>query len=566
MNASGPQIEVRRCLSRVLLFRETVNMLLRLLRFLFGLPKPAAPRDAPSSLSGRDLSGRPATLSNRPAATTGGHALRKVVPGNGPSISDASLSGLNTNKFAPMSVDEALSSTGAADWRSAYFDSRGVIPPEDLPRIQVIDRTMIGMGLISEKELAEIHDIGLQMAQFHSAAAFIHAAGESAVRETREERQRRKEQKRAEAEQKRAILREQVQRRRATDIVFLGRGVSRGLADRRANVEKLQLAGLPLLASPADVATAMGLTISKLRWLAFHSDAPTRVHYVSFDIPRKSGGTRRLSAPHQQLAMAQHWILTNILNLVPVHENAHGFIARHSVVTNAKPHQHSSVVINTDLKDFFPSVSLARVDGLFRQMGFSPAVATILALLCTECPRQSVRFANTIYHAATGPRALPQGACTSPAISNLIAHRLDRRMSAMALKLGWRYTRYADDLTWSIAEEPSPSVGYVLARVRHIVEDEGFQMNYAKTRVQRRSQQQSVTGVVVNDRLSVARDKIRQIRAILHNAKRTGLAAQNKGQHPHFESWLAGMIGWISMVNPAQGQKLLAQFEQLRAA
>ena len=566
MNASGPQIEVRRCLSRVLLFRETVNMLLRLLRFLFGLPKPAAPRDAPSSLSGRDLSGRPATLSNRPAATTGGHALRKVVPGNGPSISDASLSGLNTNKFAPMSVDEALSSTGAADWRSAYFDSRGVIPPEDLPRIQIIDRTMVGMGLISEKELAEIHDIGRQMAQFQSAAAFIHAAGESAVRETREERQRRKEQKRAEAEQKRAILREQVQRRRATDIVFLGRGVSRGLADRRANVEKLQLAGLPLLASPADVATAMGLTISKLRWLAFHSDAPTRVHYVSFDIPRKSGGTRRLSAPHQQLAMAQHWILTNILNLVPVHENAHGFIARHSVVTNAKPHQHSSVVINTDLKDFFPSVSLARVDGLFRQMGFSPAVATILALLCTECPRQSVRFANTIYHAATGPRALPQGACTSPAISNLIAHRLDRRMSAMALKLGWRYTRYADDLTWSIAEEPSPSVGYVLARVRHIVEDEGFQMNYAKTRVQRRSQQQSVTGVVVNDRLSVARDKIRQIRAILHNAKRTGLAAQNKGQHPHFESWLAGMIGWISMVNPAQGQKLLAQFEQLRAA
>lgn len=566
MNASGPQIEVRRCLSRVLLFLETVNMLLRLLRFLFGLPKPAAPRDAPSSLSGRDLSGRPATLSNRPAATTGGHAPRKVVPGNGPSISDASLSGLNTNKFAPMSVDEALSSTGAADWRSAYFDSRGVIPPEDLPRIQIIDRTMVGMGLISEKELAEIHDVGRQMAQFQSAAAFIHAAGENAVRETREERQRRKEQKTAEAEQKRAILREQVQRRRATDIVFLGRGVSRGLADRRANVEKLQLAGLPLLASPADVATAMGLTISKLRWLAFHSDAPTRVHYVSFDIPRKSGGTRRLSAPHQQLAMAQHWILTNILNLVPVHENAHGFIARHSVVTNAKPHQHSSVVINTDLKDFFPSVSFARVDGLFRQMGFSPAVATILALLCTECPRQSVRFANTIYHAATGPRALPQGACTSPAISNLIAHRLDRRMSAMALKLGWRYTRYADDLTWSIAEEPSPSVGYVLARIRHVVEDEGFQMNYAKTRVQRRSQQQSVTGVVVNDRLSVARDKIRQIRAILHNAKRTGLAAQNKGQHPHFESWLAGMIGWISMVNPEQGQKLLAQFEQLRAA
>jgi retron-type reverse transcriptase len=288
------------------------------------------------------------------------------------------------------------------------------------------------------------------------------------------------------------------------------------------------------------------------------------VHYVSFDIPKKSGGTRRLAAPHQQLAAVQHWILTNILNLVSPHENAHGFVAQHSVVTNASPHVGSSVVINADLKDFFPSITFARVDGLFRRLGYSPAVATILALLCTECPRQSVQLSGTVYHAATGPRALPQGACTSPAISNLIAHKLDRRMSAMAMKLGWRYTRYADDLTWSIVEQPSPSIGYVLARIRHIVDDEGFELNHAKTRIQRRSQQQSVTGVVVNDRLSVSRQTIRQIRSILHNAQQTGLAAQNRDQHPHFESWLVGMIGWIGMVNPEQGHKLQAQLDQLR--
>jgi hypothetical protein len=136
-------------------------------------------------------------------------------------------------------------------------------------------------------------------------------------------------------------------------------------------------------------------------------------------------------------------------------------------------------------------------------------------------------------------------------------------MSAMANQLGWRYTRYADDLTWSIDAEPSPSIGYVLARLRHIVDDEGFGLNHEKTRVQRRSQQQSVTGVVVNDRLSVSRDTIRAIRAILHNAKSTGLAAQNRNAHPHFESWLTGMIGWIEMVNPQQGGKLRTQLVEL---
>lgn len=536
-------------------------MLIRLLRFLIrlALPIPQPPRDVPSSLAGRDLSGQPGSATRTvPSAANTTVGLRDSTTAKG-----KSLSGLNTDKFAPMSVADAFSVTAAADWGSANFDSRSVIPSADLPRIQVIDRTMVGMGLISEQELAEIHDIGREMAPFRSNAAFIHQAGERAVSISREERQRLKEQRKAEAEQKRVLRRQQMAHRRATDIVFLGRGVSRGLADRLSNIEKLQAAGLPLLSSPADLANAMGLTISKLRWLAFHSDAPTRVHYVSFDIPKKSGGTRRLSAPHQQLAAAQHWILTNILNLIPVHQNAHGFVAQHSVLTNARPHVASSVVINVDLKDFFPSITLARVDGLFRRIGYSPAVATILALLCTECPRQAVTFCGTTYHAAIGPRALPQGACTSPAISNLIAHKLDRRMLAMADKLGWRYTRYADDLTWSIEAEPSPSAGYVLARIRHIVDDEGFSVNHEKTRVQRRSQQQSVTGVVVNDRLSVSRDTIREIRAILHNAKRTGLAAQNRHAHPHFESWLAGMIGWIEMVNPQQGGKLRIQWNEL---
>ena len=557
-------------------------MLMRLLRFLFGISPPSSEEirarveAAPSSLAGRDLS-QPAGVQVRagyPSVSSPGETLPSVArpstsaPNSTPGLPNNSvpnLSGLDTSKFAPITIDEALSATTNVGWQSAYYDSRGVIPPASLPRIQVIDRTMVGMGLISDQELAQIHDIGETMIQYQSTTAFIATAGERAVAETREERQRRKEQKKAEAEARRTLRRTQVAQRRATDIVFLGRGVSRGLADRRSNIELLQSNALPVLSSPADLAKAMDISISQLRWLAFHSDAPTRVHYVSFDVPKKSGGMRRLSAPHQKLANVQHWILTNILNLLAVHKNAHGFVAQHSVLTNAEPHVGATVVINADLSNFFPTITFPRVDGMFRKLGYSPAVATILALLCTECPRQALKFGEEIYHAATGPRALPQGACTSPSISNQIASKLDRRMASMASKLGWTYSRYADDLTWSTTGDVTPSVGYVLARLRHIVDDEGFVLNHAKTRIQRRSQQQSVTGVVVNDRLSVPRSTIRQIRAILNNAKRTGLAAQNLNNHPHFRDWLTGMIGWIQMVNLEQGNKLKADFALLKS-
>jgi RNA-directed DNA polymerase len=536
-------------------------MLIRLLRFLFGLSRPVAAaagtgsrnENAPSSLIGRDLSLPAGVQTSRVPNSQAGSG---AVPQSG-------SSGLDTDRFAPITIDDALTATGKPGWRSAFLDSRGTIPSASLPRVQVIDRTMVGMGLISEHELAEIHDLGEKMAEYQSDAAFIASSGERAVAQSREERQRQKAQKKADAEERRKSRREQIAQRRANDIVFLGRGVSRGLADRRSNIELLQSNSLPVLSTPADLAAAVGVSISQLRWLAFHSDAPTRVHYVCFDVPKKSGGLRRLAAPHRKLAEVQHWVLTNILNLLPVHPSAHGFVAQRSVLTNAHPHVGGSVVINVDLNNFFPTITLPRVDGLFRKLGYSPAVASILALLCTECPRQELKLGDTVYYAATGPRALPQGACTSPAISNQIATKLDRRMEAMAEKLTWKYTRYADDLTWSTMGEIAPSIGYVLARIRHIVQDEGFELNHAKTRVQRRNQQQSVTGVVVNDHVNVPRETIRRIRAILHNAKQTGLNAQNRDDHLHFRDWLVGMIGWIHMVNPEQGEKLRSQLAEL---
>jgi retron-type reverse transcriptase len=472
---------------------------------------------------------------------------------------------LETPDFTPISGAEAkkLASGIGSAWRNPFFGRRDLIPPATDPRTSVIDRAMVGQGLITPEELTELHKIGDQMEQVRPDLARVHHVADQAVKQDREERERLKQQKKAESAERKRLRAEAVAKRKQTDIFFLGRGVSKGLSDRRSNVEKLQAQNLPILATPSDVAQALGITIPRLRWLAHHSEAAGVTHYIRFTIPKKSGGTRNLSAPHRDLAAAQEWILTNILKKIPTHNAAHGFVPTRSTLTNAKPHVNRHVVVNTDLENFFPTITFPRVAGIFRQLGYSPAAAAILALLCTECPRRQVIYAGKIFHVATGPRALPQGACTSPALSNLAARRMDSRLAGIAIKLNWTYTRYADDLSFSADKESADKVGYLLARVRHIAQDEGFAVNETKTRVLRQAAAQSVTGIIVNQRPNIPRKQVRRIRAILHRAKTEGLKAQNKQNLPHFDSWLRGMIAYIHMVNPQQAKPLRESYQAL---
>jgi len=443
------------------------------------------------------------------------------------------------------------------------FGRRDRIPSPIDPRTKLIDQAMVGQGLIKPEELVRIHEIGQQMDELRPQLPGAHALAQRAVQANQEERKRIKAEKKAAAEQRQTDHAARVAANRQNDIVYLGRGVSAGLADRRSHVEKLAERKLPLLATPADVAQAMGIQVKKLRWLAYHAEASTLSHYVQFLVPKKSGGERTLSAPHEQMAAAQRWILEHILQHLPAHDAAHGFVKTRSILTNATPHIGSAVVINCDLTDFFPSITVHRVIGLFRQAGYSPAVATILALLVTECPRRTVLYNGKAWHVATGPRGLPQGACTSPAISNLIARRLDSRLLGISRKLGWRYTRYADDLTFSIADR-SDKIGYLLARIRHITGDEGFAINEKKTRVLKPAARQTVTGVVVNAQPSTSRRTRRRLRAILHNAQKTGLASQNRSRRRNFTGWLRGMIGFVAMVNPRQAVKLRERLASAR--
>ncbi len=477
------------------------------------------------------------------------------------------LAGLDASKFAPIARGEIVGTAkrlGRPLWSNPWFGRRDLIPPADDTRTLLIDRAMVGQGLLTPDELVHIHKVGAEMDRVRPDLAHAALAADQAVARSKDEREALKQQKKREAAERKRLKAQAVARRRQTDIIFLGRGVSRGLADRRANIERLQQLGLPVLAAPADVAAALGVSVPRLRWLAFHSEAATRTHYVRFTVPKKGGGTRELAAPHRELRRCQEWILHTILDKLPAHDAAHGFARGRSTVTNATGHAGREVVVNTDLKDFFPSITLARVLGMFCGMGYSPAAATILALLCTECPRRTVEYAGTTYHVATGPRALPQGACTSPALSNRAARKLDARLSGLAGRLGWTYTRYADDATFSASGEPARSVGYLLARVRHISQDEGFAVNEKKTRVLRQNTAQLVTGIVVNRRPAAPRKLVRRLRAILHRAQSEGLAAQNRRGLPNFDAWLGGMVAYVAMVNPEQGRSLQSKLAAVR--
>ena len=369
--------------------------------------------------------------------------------------------------------------------------------------------------------------------------------------------------RRAAAIQLRAERAAAIAHRRATDILFLGRGVSEALNDRVGDHDTLDRLGLPRLDSPADLAARLEISVSRLRWLAFHAEVATRVHYVGFDVPKKGGGTRRLSAPHLSLARAQRWVFEAVVARLPVEDSAHGFVPGRSIVTNAREHSGRALVVNMDLTDFFPSIGWRRVRAVFEQVGYSPAIATILALLCTESPRRTVTLAGETLYVANGPRGLPQGACTSPGLSNQVARRLDRRLLGLAAKLEATYTRYADDLTFSGASGLDPLVGYLMTRVRRIAASEGFAVNEAKSRVLRQNRAQVVTGLVVNDRPGVARVEVRRLRAILHRARLEGLEAQNRAGHPDFRSWLLGKIAFVAMARPETGAQLLAEYRAL---
>ena len=158
---------------------------------------------------------------------------------------------------------------------------------------------------------------------------------------------------------------------------------------------------------------------------------------------------------------------------------------------------------------------------------------------------------------------LAQGAPTSPALANLVAWRLDKRLAGLAQAFDATYTRYADDLTFSGDEAFAHKTASLTAAVSEIVETEGYRLNASKTRYMRASQRQSVTGIVVNQRPNLARSDYDALKAMLHNCVRTGPRSQNLSGHVDFRAHLEGRIGWVAHLHPERGHKLRAIFARI---
>lgn len=224
------------------------------------------------------------------------------------------------------------------------------------------------------------------------------------------------------------------------------------------------------------------------------------------------------------------------------------------------------VVINVDLKNFFPTVSYARVKGLLAKLGYSEAIATVLALLCTEPDTQALQVDGKTYHVGNGARHLPQGAPTSPALSNLLAYRLDRRLSGMAQAFGYTYTRYADDLTFSASGPAASRANQLIWAVEQIVQGEGFVVHPDKISVMRKGQQQRVTGIVVNQKASIDRGTLRRFRALLHQIGQAGWEGKtwgNPAPEADMQQVILGYAHFVQMVKPELGRSLVATIRTL---
>ncbi len=325
---------------------------------------------------------------------------------------------------------------------------------------------------------------------------------------------------------------------------------NRKLRDLLTDEAQLKRYDLPVWETEEDVARALGISLKELWFFAIHRERERQPHYVTFAIPKRSGGTRLIMAPKRRLKSIQRRLLDLLVEKLPVSAHAHAFRRGRSIRTGAEVHVGKRFVLKLDLKDFFPSVTFARVRGLLIAYGYSYPVATTLAVLMTEAERQPVEVDGQVFHVPVGERHCVQGAPTSPGICNALVLRLDHRLAGLARKHALGFTRYADDLAFS-GDLSRDLARRIRITVENIVTEEGFTVNGEKTRLTGQGGRQTVTGVVVNQTLGIPRSERRILRAMQHRLR----SAPDDASTVIQRNYLRGKIAYLSMLNPAQAAK-----------
>jgi RNA-directed DNA polymerase len=336
---------------------------------------------------------------------------------------------------------------------------------------------------------------------------------------------------------------------------------------------------LPTLESVGALAEWLGVTIGELEWFAdlkalgYKRPLARLSHYHYRILAKQSGNIRLIEAPKSRQKVLQRQILSEILEKIPPHPAAHGFLKGRSIKTFVTPHVGQRVVLRMDLRDYFPKLAGARIQTFFRTLGYPEAVADLLGGICTNAvPRDAwqeadwdvdpirLREARQLYSRSH----LPQGAPTSPALANLCSYRADCRLVGIARSVGATYTRYADDLAFSGDEILERRIERFAIHVTAILNDEGFSVNHRKTRIMRQGVRQYLAGLVANRHLNMIRTDYDRLKATLTNCVRLGAESQNRAGHPEFWLHLEGHVAFVEMINPARGKRLRAIYQQIQ--
>lgn len=312
------------------------------------------------------------------------------------------------------------------------------------------------------------------------------------------------------------------------------------------------LVSLQLAHSVQDVAFALNLDPAKFFYVVQHADDGS--YYKEFSIPKKKGGVRNISAPKKGLALAQSRLAELLLLKYKPKPFVKGYVRGESFLTNARYHEGQKWILNIDIKDFYPSITFPRVYGLFLSpyFGFNSRVAAILTRITT--------YKNE----------LPQGARTSPIIANIIASNLDKKLVALAEGMKLKYTRYADDITFSSSQRRvpaglvkswEPNFGNRAVKLGAALLDSfngsGFQVNDSKTRMLFSYERQEVTGLVVNQKANILRKDISRLRMIIYSASKHGPQEAARiwvGKGASQEDFWSFLVGWLSYVAQVRGQ------------
>jgi RNA-directed DNA polymerase len=457
-----------------------------------------------------------------------------------------------------------------ADIRQQLYDrikasTRDSVILEEMKRLGFWDKDS-GMPSLSEQLIVKEADLTKELNTLLEQQR-RYQNKEQALKEMRKARLEQSRAKREENKKLRKQKREEKAARwkasKETDIGYLGDQVSKGLSNKEADAAKLAQHQLPPMATVEDLAKAMNVTVGMIRHLAYNRIISKTTHYKRFYIPKKTGGKRLISTPMPRLKQAQHWILEHMLNKVATHDAAHGFVKKRSIVSNALPHVKAEVVVNIDMKDFFPTITYPRIKGVFRSFGYSEQIATILALICTEADCDQIELDGQTYYAAGTERFLPQGAPTSPALTNIICRKLDSRLKGITTKLGFNYTRYADDLTFSASGEAVTRLKTLMGFIKKIVKEEKLVIHPDKIRILRKGARKEVTGIVVNDRPTVNAKELDRFRALLFQIEKDGPAGKHWNNSPNLLASIKGFANFVAMVDPAKGKPLVERVSKI---